>query len=70
MKKTVTTKPKTGLFSHDQREKLRSTDPNVKLTGEQKSKLYKIIILFGTLLAQPNPTKPKLLLKILAGSIA
>jgi hypothetical protein len=41
MTKIVSKKPKTGLFSHDQREKLRSADPDVKLAGEQKSKLYK-----------------------------
>jgi len=34
-------KPRTGLFSHDQREKLRSTDPDVRLKGEQKSQLVK-----------------------------
>ena len=41
MTKTVPKKSKTGLFSHDQREKLESTDPDVRLVGEQKSQLTK-----------------------------
>ncbi|MDH3677265.1 MAG: hypothetical protein OEQ12_03080 [Nitrosopumilus sp.] len=41
MTKPVPKKQKTGLFSHDQREKLCSTDPDVKLKGEQKRQLVK-----------------------------
>jgi hypothetical protein len=41
MTKIMPKKQKTGLFSHDQREKLRSANPDVRLKGEQKSKLVK-----------------------------
>jgi hypothetical protein len=41
MTKTVRKKRKTGLFSHDQREKLESFAPDVRLVGKQKSQLIK-----------------------------